>query len=366
MITAQFNMQAFLQNGALLRTAPDQFNLITGPFSTVSLSEHPLAPETPLVYQPYFWDFLQNHRQNLFVSKGLQSHFFTSEQLLELLTQYKTQKPLLQWQALEIRSFKEQFDWSQQEFTSDRLKKTVPIICQRANSSLNPQNLAWMLLSLVKEDLPGWTYGFWQNGTGYLGQTPELIAEWSASDQVLKTAAVAGTLQNTPENEKLILQDQKIREEHDFVVADISTQLKKMVSEKQFLQKNTYVQKLTHLLHLKTDFECQNVNLQSALKITQGLHPTAALGIYPRSSQEMQMFAKLQLQDQRHTFAAPFAFICQDKILCVAGIRNLFFSENELRIFSGCGVTAASNYESELLELQLKRDSVKKMMGLSV
>lgn len=361
---AQFNISSFLKNGALLRVGSDQFNLITGPFSTVALTEQELKSQFPLVYQPYFWDFLQPHRQTLFVSQGQQSHFFTRKELLKMLAEADPIQPELEWQSLNPVPFKEQFDWSQKEFAFQRLQKTVPIVCQKSLTQLSPDNLAWILSCLLSENLTGWTYGFWQNGSGYLGQTPELIAEWSASTHVLKTAALAGTLKNTPENEVLIQTDPKIRTEHNFVVADIVNQLKKTISENQIQQQTTHVEKLKHLLHLKTDFQCNSVNTEQALQAIQNLHPTAALGVYPRIQEKMLGFSKLGLQDERNNFAAPFAFIQTEKILCVASIRNLFFSEKELRIFSGCGVTQESKYESELSELQLKRDSVKKMMGL--
>lgn len=364
MIRAQFNISSFLQNGALLRTAPDQFNLITGPFTQLSLQPDSLKADFPVVYQPFFWDFLQTDRKILFASQGVSSHFFTRQELVQLLTEHQPLRPTLEWQSLDTEAFKDQFKWSQQEFASNRLQKTVPIVCERSSSKLNSHNLAWMLSHLFSEDLPGWTYGFWEDGTGYLGQTPELISEWSAETQILKTAAVAGTLKNSAENELLIQQDAKIRNEHEFVVEDISTQLKKSVSDSKIFKKATRVQKLKHLLHLKTDFECHDIDLSEALAVMQHLHPTAALGIYPRHESEMQIFSKLDLQKERLNFAAPFAFIQKDKILCVAGIRNLIFSNHQLSVFSGCGVTAASDFESELVELQLKRDSVKKMMGL--
>lgn len=364
MIRAQFNISSFLQNGALLRTAPDQFNLITGPFIKLSLQPAALNADFPLIYQPFFWDFLQTDRKTLFAFQGTASHFFTRKQLVELLAEHQPLRPTFEWQATNTDAFKDQFEWSQQEFASNRLQKTVPIVCEKSSSKLSSHNLAWMLTHLFGEDLPGWTYGFWENGTGYLGQTPELISEWSAETQILKTAAVAGTLKNSAENELLIQQDPKICNEHEFVVEDISKQLKKVVSDSKIFKKSTRVQKLKHLLHLKTDFECHGIDLSEALSVMQHLHPTAALGIYPRREDEMQIFSKLDLQKERLNFAAPFAFIQKNKILCVAGIRNLIFSDHQLRVFSGCGVTAASDFESELAELQLKRDSVKKMMGL--
>jgi isochorismate synthase EntC len=365
---AQFNITSFLENGALLKVASDQFNLITGPFSTVAISnsatEQHLQKSIPVVYQPHFWDFLQAHRQTLFGSQGVSSHLLTRIELLQQLEKLQPQQPKTNWQTLNSEAFKVQFDWSQQEFASNRLQKTVPIICQKSNVKLGQQNLAWMLKNLISEDLVGWTYGFWQKGTGYLGQTPELVAEWSQENQILKTVALAGTLKSSAENEIQILQDPKIHDEHQFVVDDIKKQLLQTISQKDLLASATTVHKLKHLLHLKTDFECTNISLDKALQIIQCLHPTAALGVYPRDPEEMSNFSKLELQNQRGNFAAPFAFMGTEKILCVAAIRNIYFSESELQIFSGCGVTSESQYESELSELQLKRDSVKKMMGL--
>ena len=88
------------------------------------------------------------------------------------------------------------------------------------------------------------------------------------------------------------------------------------------------------------------------------------MGLYPYSRAKLKEFLEFSLQKERKAFAAPFAIFDQDAVYCVVAIRNMLFAPDRVDIYSGCGVTSGSVYEHELTELQNKRDSVKKMLGL--
>ncbi len=362
-----------------MQVSPDQFKLIMGPFEPLLSSENiNLKLDTvlkPVVCQPQFWDFLRTEKKVESYLMGQSEAVLNRGELFELLASLQAKKPQVAWQNVNSEAFKKQYEWSQDQFLKKKLQKTVPIILQKCQTSFKSENLIWIFKNLLSESHFGWAYGFWQteidtqntlsDWKGYLGQSPELIADWSSKTKQLKTTAVAGTLKATEPNIDLIVNDVKIKEEHLFVVDDISNKLRKLISESQIKKTEMSVLKLKHLLHLKTDFICNDLERQKALQLIQSLHPTAALGLYPYNLEMMTLFSKLPLQDERSYFAAPFTLIDQDSILSVAAIRNFYFSRNEIKIFSGCGVTGQSLYESELLELELKRSSVKKMMGIS-
>lgn len=128
----------------------------------------------------------------------------------------------------------------------------------------------------------------------------------------------------------------------------------------------TDILELKYLLHLITEFQLEANDIGQVFEVIEALHPTAAMGLYPNSKQKFKEFYNFSLQKERSGFAAPFAIVEEEMVCCVVAIRNIIFSSQQVKIFSGCGVTSASEYRSELTELQNKRDSVKKMLGLNV
>ncbi len=115
-----------------------------------------------------------------------------------------------------------------------------------------------------------------------------------------------------------------------------------------------------------TLLEIQNVNRNQALQVLKSIHPSAALGIYPRVLEEYENLKKFDLQQKRFGFAAPFGFIKNQSLLIVAAIRSFHFTADSVTLFSGCGVTAESLFKDELSEVEKKRNSVKKMMGMNL
>ena len=349
----------------------DRFNLISGLFASPA---DPLL-DFPVVQQSNFWDFLSDLDSNSHliqsnsVWKGAKSVVLERAQLLELIRAWlkATDEKLLQfsWKAVDESLFVEQFDWSQKKFESGELRKTVPLILQSADVHFSAEHLALCLKNLILKEHSGWSYGFWQNGAGFLGHSPELIADWSASDGSFLTAALAGTFLADVDADTA-WKDDKTLDEHQIVVQDMYEQILKEVSLDFVVKKDTQLHRLQHLSHFKTDFICQNVSAEQSLRLIRRLHPTAALGLYPRHPKFFKELSVLNLQKIRKQFAAPFTWIQSDRILSVGMIRNFFFDEKQVQIFSGCGVTQQSHLASELVELRNKRNAVKKMMGFAI
>ena len=369
-----FDLASFFKNGALVQMSQNQFKLILGPFRIVKSFNAVIANHETALLQPDFWDFLPRYSPNSSI-KSLSSsekvillgeavYEFTRDQLVEELLTLTASRPPIHWAPVNEDLFVEQFLWSQESMALSELRKTVPIIEQEGRTTWSHESLNWCLQNLLKVEQQGWTYGFWQNGKGYLGHSPELIADWSAKNQTFSTAALAGTFK--PDiDESVAWKDQKTKDEHEIVIEDIFEQLKTVLSAKQIKQSHTYLQRLAHLSHFKTDFTVAGILFEQAIKLIDVLHPTAALGIFPRRYEFFQKFSQLKLQTRRKTFAAPLTFISPESVFSIGMIRNLFFSEDCVQIFSGCGVTAASELKSELQELDRKRTAVKKILGLA-
>jgi menaquinone-specific isochorismate synthase len=94
------------------------------------------------------------------------------------------------------------------------------------------------------------------------------------------------------------------------------------------------------------------------------LHPTAALGIFPRSVEAFSRLRQFPTQFRRRSFGAPFGLVFEKTVFIVVGIRSFFWRDSQIEIFSGCGVTEKSQFEEEVEELELKRESVKRMFKL--
>lgn len=362
----EHNFKDFLTCGAFLQTGPDVFKLLIGPFIQIPSAEVGRFNQQLLFYKPKFWDFL-------YVKEGLyqdsvysvtESFNVTRDEFVQYLLSLKAQNPEIQWEPVNETRFRTQFDWSQQCFADKSLTKTVPIIRQSGRCQFKVENLVWCLLSLLQSKNFGWSYGFFENGKGMLGHTPEILAQWNKVDRQLHTVALAGTYAKTPEAFEQILEDQKVLNEHQIVIDDINHKLAALKFNVKINQGATDVLELRYLLHLMTEFEIEVESRDQAFAIIEALHPTSAMGLFPNSLIKLKDFSQFNLQKERGDFASPFAVIEKGAISCVVAIRNMFFNPDHVHIYSGCGITSESNYEVELTELQNKRDSVKKMLGL--
>lgn len=360
------NLKDFLACGAFLQTGPDLYKILIGPFVKHPFAEAFSSKHPTLLYKPQFWDFLGHNsvqsQESVYSAATVIN--MDREEFIEFLSQFESAQPDIHWKNVNEAQFLAQFEWSQQQFAAGRLQKTVPIIRQQGEVGFGPSQLLWCLKSLLANRLFGWSYGFFENGRGMLGHTPEILAQWNELDSQLHTVALAGTYPRTPQAYDDIVNDDKIIHEHQLVIDDIEAKLMKLSFGARLRQGDTDILELKHLLHLITEFELEVPDTEKVCEVIAALHPTAAMGLYPPNRELYKQFYEFSLQKGRAGFAAPFAVFEPENVACVVAIRNILFNENSVEIFSGCGITRASSYELELTELQNKRDSVKKMLGL--
>lgn len=362
------NLKDFLTSGAFLQTGPDLFKVLIGPFERVAAKDIARFKHTTVLFRPNFWDFLDQKDQLSQKSVYVSSQVFTldREEFIQFLAQIPAEAPLVQWKEVNEAQFKTQFEWSQSNFSQEVLNKTVPIIRQQGSSLFSAPQLVWCLNKMLEQNNFGWSYGYFHEGSGYLGHTPEMLAQWTRADHQLHTVALAGTYAKTDEAFEEIVEDQKVLNEHNIVIDDIVDKLSQLSFKSKSIQGPTDVLELKYLLHLMTEFQMEVADVEQTFEVIEALHPTAAMGIFPNNRLKLQEFADFILQKQRGAFAAPFAVVEPDSVYCVVAIRNLFFEPHAVQIFSGCGVTNESDCNAELLELENKRNSVKKMLGLNI
>ena len=360
------NIKDFLTYGAFLQIGPDLFKVMIGPFSRHDSVKAALLEHSALLYKPNFWDFM-NKNGNLSqkpVYSAAKTHLFDRAELIEFLTSMQSKRPLVEWKPVNEAQFKTQFEWSQSNFNDQKLSKSVPIMRQQGLVKFTVENLLWCIQNLIQNKTFGWSYGFFENEEGVIGHTPEILAQWTRIDRQLHTVALAGTYAKGENAHDKIMADKKILNEHQIVIDDIIDKLNSLNFKARSIQGPTDVLELKYLLHLMTEFQIEINNVEQVFEVIDVLHPTSAMGLYPNDRTKLKEFSEFTIQKERDLFAAPFAIVENDCVYCVVGIRNLLFKNDQVQIFSGCGVTKESDYELELTELQNKRDSVKKMMGI--
>jgi menaquinone-specific isochorismate synthase len=205
-----------------------------------------------------------------------------------------------------------------------------------------------------------YVYGIWNQEEGILGATPETL--FHTSGKMVQTMALAGTAMKTSENRPLdLLKDAKEMKEHRLVVEDIQKQLTPLGWVKTL---PTEVAEFPMLYHLKTEIAVEAAQI-SVPQLVRSLHPTAALGVFPRNY-GIQWMANLPYQKTRGLFGAPIVYsLSHNEFLGLVAIRNLIWGAEGSKIGSGGGLIDSSVFEKEWAELKLKRDSVFYSLGIS-
>lgn len=209
-----------------------------------------------------------------------------------------------------------------------------------------------LLRQALQSEAPGRLYGYLEaSGEGFMGLSPELL--FGVQKNELRTMAVAGTRSLARAAELLV--DPKEIEEHEKVVSDILERLGGLKANRTGAPE---ILKLARLAHLKTDITAE-VGNESFSSLVTRLHPTAALGVYPRNGAGTAWLQSYS--HDRESFGAPFGFFeSSDNYFALVAIRQIQLqADHKWRVGSGCGVLRESQVLREWEELKLKRESVK-------
>ncbi|MBO9668552.1 MAG: chorismate-binding protein [Bdellovibrio sp.] len=348
----------FLESGALLRHK-GQWVLIEGPFSPVK------TPNSSAI-SVFCPDFYEQESHPLWW--GAKEHLLTTQELRGFCEDFLHANPLshaplskASWSEPREEDFATDLEVIQGRIKSKAIDKAVPVIFARSRQTVTAVEKAQMILSLTQAPETLYVFGFWQNGEGILGATPETLFDYDKG--VLQTMALAGTCPKSESTERAsLLMDEKEMQEHGLVVDDLTQRLSQWG---EVGSHGPYILELPTLFHLKTDFQVHCQTQPDFRTLAMELHPTPALGVAPRSAGYKWMH-ELPGQEGRRGYGAPFAFLGTEEALCLVAIRNLQWNKNESMIGSGCGIVAASEFTREWRELFQKRLSVRKILGLEV
>jgi menaquinone-specific isochorismate synthase len=251
------------------------------------------------------------------------------------------------------------------------LRKGVPVTVMTA--ALDPGE-AWSLCAHALSRLPDlpaslFAYGFFRPGTDagegpefLIGATPELLFDLR-DGRDLTTMAVAGTRRLVPGSSNGALEGSaKNRAEHQSVVDDLLAQLAAWGEPSaSAIETRSFGQ----LEHLAVDISLHSTEWLDFEAVARRLHPTPALGVYPRSAEGAAWLASLAPNGERGRFGAPFGIRWPTGSgRAVVAIRNLQYRDGRLQIWAGCGVVPESRYDEEWQEVLDKMQAVRALWNV--
>lgn len=341
-------MRAMHRDFAFIQTAPGRVFVGWGPFDHLPMRR----PDRPAFFitdfflgDPHPW-----------------RHPATWEErtIDELADQFPaTNATSVQWQPLTIDAFAPLFQSAKDAIDRGDFKKIVPVIFE---SGRTDRTIPWPWLIRRLADAPAHmtAYGFAYQHHALIGATPEML--FATDGRGYQTMALAGT--RPVERAAELLHDAKELREHRMVVEDI---VRRVAPFGNVEVEPLRVVELPSIAHLATPirFEEMGADRMSFGDIVRRLHPTAALGVWPRTEAGERWLREADRGVKRRTFGAPFGLEREDhRGLALVAIRNLQWHGDSVRVGSGAGVIAESRLEREFEELREKREQVKALFGL--
>lgn len=305
-----------------------------------------VCPEFSLHQIHKKWDILNLKQYTTENSMGLD---------LNLLDSLKN----LKWVA-NFETYKNKYHQIQKLILNKEIQKAVPFMTYSADL---PKDFNKKYLPIILEHLhankpkPEYIYGFWSKTKGFIGSTPEFLIQKNELDSDIQTLALAGTLPS--QDSRKMLDDDKLTQEHRFVMMDISEKLKDHKLDWTLPEEKVFG--LVKHIYSSARFKMKpNQSLVQDLILS--LSPTSALGVYPR--EKLNQLSQILSIETRGSYGAPFGYILKNQFNIVVALRGLFWDRKKMYIHVGGGVTDKSDLEIELKELQIKFLSTQKKLGL--
>ncbi|MEK6705891.1 MAG: chorismate-binding protein [Bdellovibrionota bacterium] len=357
------DIKKFLNSGALFGTGRDGVSIGWGSF----IWKENRDPLSPAFYAPDF--FLREPRPWLQFENHIDISNNEISSLMRLIvdevsafagSHHRKSRPMI-WSEPDKTVFEQFFYNLKKRIGEGSLIKGVPYSFATARYGVDPGLIGSMLLSLLRysSESSVWPYGFWTEGSGILGASPEMLL-FSNEAGLLNSMALAGSCGDTDLDG--FMKNQKELHEHSVVVDTISEVLSRFGRVKA---SEMEIRRFPGISHMMTPIKVVKDNFVDFDEVVIALHPTPALGAFPKE-QGLKWLEILNETVPRRRFGAPFGFFPAGNkcYSCVVAIRNVQWQDAELKIGAGCGVVAESELEREWAELHLKLSSVRRMLGL--
>jgi menaquinone-specific isochorismate synthase len=335
---------------AFIQTGPDRVFVGWGPFEQLPFRR----AERPAFYVSDF--FLDDVHPWRHPSEWEELSF------VELASRFDDDDlPQIEWEPLAREAFAPMFDSAQEAMQRGDFHKIVPVLFEHGR--FTKRGNWWRAFASQLAMLPPGlrAYGYSYNKHGMIGATPEVLFQGEAHGY--RTMALAGT--RTVASAHELLRDPKERLEHRLVVDDIVRRLAPFGNVEIGPLGLLRLPQIAHLMTPIFFAESGGSEKMSFAEMVRRLHPTAALGVSPRTQAGERWLREADRGVKRKTFGAPFGIEREDRsALALVAIRNVQWQGDAVRIGSGAGLLPESVLEREFEELRQKRDQVKALFGL--
>ncbi len=203
-------------------------------------------------------------------------------------------------------------------------------------------------LEALGERYPGCTrFCVEAGGAWFLGATPERLVR--KRGRAVTTEALAGSA--GPGEGADLLEDPKIRLEHELVLADMMARLAPLCEGVQAGEPELL--ELSNVVHRKTSLRAEAREEVSVLDVVVALHPTPAVGGVPREV-ALRWIAKRE-PDARGWYAGPLGWLdaSGDGEFIVA-LRSGLVCDGRAWLFAGAGIVRGSRPADEFDETEIK------------
>jgi len=212
---------------------------------------------------------------------------------------------------------------------------------------------------------PVTVFAFTRGTRTFLGASPERLV--AAQGRAFRTVALAGTTGRDPDAEAdrrlgaALLASEKDREEHAVVVEMLRETLAPVATTLD-IDRTPHIVRLPTLQHLASELTGELRNDLSILDLVARLHPTPAVGGWPRAA-AMELLDEQEHLD-RGWYAAPVGWLdAHGGGEFVVAIRSGVIEGDRASLFVGCGIVGDSEPDREWAESGMKLQSLASALG---
>jgi menaquinone-specific isochorismate synthase len=198
-----------------------------------------------------------------------------------------------------------------------------------------------------------------EDNLAFIGASPELL--YYREGRKLQSEAIAGTRtrgQTSREDQGFgeeLLGSEKDLREHRYVVDSVKDAFVSLTPPSLNCNNmSVSLLKLARIQHLIARFDIKLKDSVSDAELIETLHPTAAVGGYPRDK-AVEEIGRLE-GFNRGWYAAPVGWVKQDAAKFVVAIRCGLVKDNCLNLYSGAGIVRGSVPDNEWDEMNNKID----------
>ncbi|WP_017756202.1 isochorismate synthase [Calidifontibacillus oryziterrae] len=254
------------------------------------------------------------------------------------------------------------------EIRNHEIEKVVLAREIRVKSIIERFSIELILQQLKQEQPSSYIFAIESGPDCFIGASPERLIK-KEGNQAFTTCLAGSIARGTSEAEDDILghellTDEKNLIEHEVVVRAIKGAFLQGC-EKVEVPSQPILYKVRDIQHLYTPVIGQVKQGVSLLTLVEKLHPTPALGGYPRE-RALQRIRELESLD-RGLYAGPVGWLDGDgNGEFAVAIRSGLIQGNEASLFAGCGLVGDSDPISEYQETEMKFRPMLSALGGSI